>query len=314
MIDLSQLPAPNVVEALDFEAILAERKARLLELWPTEEREALAARLALESDPITKLLQENAYREIVLRQRINDAARAVMLAYAREQDLDHLGANYGVPRLVGEPDNRYRHRVQQGFHRLAAAGPANAYRQHALGVSLGVVDVEVFSESPGQVTVAVLGRESRPANELSEESAALGVALFGPAHEAGKAHAIATNDSALLRQVLLAVNADDVRPLTDHVIVRAPVVHSLSIDAVIEVLPGPDAELVRHRRLSALREHLASVRRIGHDITRAGIIAALFEPGVKNVHLAEPMVDVVCQPGEIAAVLAITVRAEVVHA
>jgi phage-related baseplate assembly protein len=29
-----------------------------------------------------KLLQENAYREVIWRQRVNEAARAVMLAYA----------------------------------------------------------------------------------------------------------------------------------------------------------------------------------------------------------------------------------------
>lgn len=33
VIDLSQLPAPDVVETLDFETILAERKATLISLY-----------------------------------------------------------------------------------------------------------------------------------------------------------------------------------------------------------------------------------------------------------------------------------------
>ena len=33
-IDLSQLPAPGVVETLDFETILAERKATCVSLYP----------------------------------------------------------------------------------------------------------------------------------------------------------------------------------------------------------------------------------------------------------------------------------------
>ncbi|EMA1803187.1 baseplate assembly protein, partial [Cronobacter turicensis] len=61
-IDLSQLPAPDVVEELDFEAILAERKATLISLYPEEEQDAIARTLALESEPVVKLLQENAYR------------------------------------------------------------------------------------------------------------------------------------------------------------------------------------------------------------------------------------------------------------
>ena len=80
VIDLSQLPAPDVVETLDFEAILAERKATLISLYPEDEQEAIARTLTLESEPLVKYLEENAYREVILRQRINDAAKAVMLA------------------------------------------------------------------------------------------------------------------------------------------------------------------------------------------------------------------------------------------
>ena len=71
-ITLSQLPQPDVIEVLDFETILAERKAYFVSLYPADQQAAIAATLALESEPITKLLQENAYRELILRQRIND--------------------------------------------------------------------------------------------------------------------------------------------------------------------------------------------------------------------------------------------------
>lgn len=47
VIDLSQLPAPDVVETLDFEAILAERKATLISLYPEDEQEAIAVTLTL---------------------------------------------------------------------------------------------------------------------------------------------------------------------------------------------------------------------------------------------------------------------------
>ncbi len=100
IIDLNQLPAPDVVEELDFETILAERKATLISLYPEDQQEAVARTLTLESEPLVKLLEENAYRELIWRQRVNEAARAVMLACAAGNDLDVIGANYNTTRLI----------------------------------------------------------------------------------------------------------------------------------------------------------------------------------------------------------------------
>lgn len=93
VIDLSQLPAPQIIEVPDFEALLAERKAAFVALYPADEQDAVRRTLELESEPITKLLQENTYREILLLQRVNEAAQAVMVAYARGSDLDQLAAH-----------------------------------------------------------------------------------------------------------------------------------------------------------------------------------------------------------------------------
>lgn len=313
MIDLSALAPPQVVEPLNFEQVLATLKTELLAAYP-----AAGDVIELESEPLVKLLQVVAYREVLLRQRVNEAARSVMLAHAVGTDLDHLGANWDVARLPGEDDARLRHRVQQGFNRLAAAGPADAYRQHALGVSAAIADVDVFSEAPGAVTVAVLARRTVPASDLAPDAAAVGQALFGlpPAGSSGtaQAHAIEPTDGPLLRAVLDAVNAEQVRPLTDQVVVRAPSVLTFEVRAVVQVLPGPDAALILARRRQALQAHLASVQRMGYDITRAGLIAALVEPGVKNVRLLQPAVDLVCHRGEIAACTAISLSTEVVDA
>ncbi|CAM8517931.1 TPA: baseplate J-like protein [Enterobacter hormaechei subsp. steigerwaltii] len=96
---------PDIVEVLDYETILAERKTTLVSLYSEEQQEAVARTLILESEPIVKLLEENAYRGVIWRQRVNEAARAVMLAYAAGSDLDQIGANYNVPRLVITPSD-----------------------------------------------------------------------------------------------------------------------------------------------------------------------------------------------------------------
>jgi hypothetical protein len=61
---VSLLPVPDVVETLDYEVILAAMKADLAARAPE-----LAAVLALESEPVVKLLEVCAYRELLLRAR-----------------------------------------------------------------------------------------------------------------------------------------------------------------------------------------------------------------------------------------------------
>ena len=309
MIDLSTVTAPQVVEALDFEAIFAQLKAELLARLP-----GVADVLELESEPLTKLLQVAAYREVLLRQRVNEAARSIMLAYAVGSDLDQIGANFDTARLPGESDARFRQRIQQAYNRLAAAGPANAYRQHALAVSADIADVDVFSEAAGRVTVTVLARELVKKEEAEPEAATVGAVLFGPAPQPTHVYVMQGNDGALLRAVLAALNAEDVRPLTDHVVVRAPTVTLFTVRAVLEILPGPDATAVLARRSAALQTYLKACQVQRTDVTRAGITAALMESGVKDVRLELPATNVAAGQGQLAVCTATTLTHEVVNA
>lgn len=128
--DLATLPAPQIIEPLDFEQILADLKADILARAPE-----LAEVLALESDPIVKLLEACAYRELLYRARVNDAARAHLLAFATGGDLDHLAAQYGVTRQDGEADDRLRTRLQLRIAALAGQGTREHYEFHALTAS-----------------------------------------------------------------------------------------------------------------------------------------------------------------------------------
>ncbi|WP_111406358.1 baseplate assembly protein, partial [Meridianimarinicoccus zhengii] len=224
-IDLAALTPPDVVETLDFEAILAEMKADLLVRAPE-----LADTLDLESEPAVKLLEVAAYREIMVRQRVNDGARAVMLATATGADLDQLAALYGVARRVITPadtsvvpptpavledDTIFRARVQQAPEGWAAAGPVGAYRFHALSASGDVKDVSVTSPDPGVVRVAVLSRTGSGAA-----------------------------DAGLIDTVALALNAEDIRPLCDTVNVQSAAIQTYAITATLTFHPGPDTAVV----------------------------------------------------------------------
>lgn len=278
-IDLSLVPAPDLIDTLDFEAILASRKASLLALWPEADRPALAATLAIESEALTLFLEESAYRELLLRARINDAARAVMLAYATGADLDQIGANYGVTRLtitpantaaippiaaVLEADADFRARILLSLAALSVAGPQDAYLYHAQSADARVAHVTAQSPSPGEVLITVLARTGD-----------------------------GTPPADLLTAVAAALNDKSVRPLTDHVTVQAPTIVPFVVTATLSTYPGPDASVVLAQAQAALADYLASVRRIGYDITLSGIYAALQRPGVHRVTLTSPAADVV---------------------
>lgn len=267
-IDLSQLAPPDIIENLDYTSI---RQALLDDLTA---RDALFNAELLESDPAVKLLEVAAYRELLLRQRINDAARAVMLATATAADLDQLAALVGVQRAVITPaspntipardevkesDERLRVRAQLALESLSVAGTANAYRFHTLSVSPRISDVAVSSPSAGRVKITILP--------------------------------VTGDDGSGL---VAAVNTrfdNNLRPLTDHITVALASELAYSVQAQLHSSGEPDSELVKTSAERALRHYAARRRAIGTSITLSSLYAALTVEGVERITLQQPTAD-----------------------
>ena len=95
---LLDLPAPEVIEEFDYEMI----KQRKLDTFAEIAKAKGIEYVPNESDDIMTMIEADAYAEMLLRTRINNAVKAGLLAYAKGRDLDHLGATrYGVLRLEG---------------------------------------------------------------------------------------------------------------------------------------------------------------------------------------------------------------------
>lgn len=278
-IDLSQLPPPVVVEPLDFETLFAQRKAAFIAMYPEDEQEEIASTLELESEPITMLLEENCYRELLLRQRVNEAARAVMLAYSTDSDLDNLAVNFNVERLtiqeeddsvtppveaVMESDADLRTRTQQAFEGLSVAGPTAAYEFWGRSADGRVADISAVSPTPACVTISVLSREGD-----------------------------GTASDDLLSVVAAALNDEEVRPVADRVTVQSAEIVPYQIDATLYIYPGPEAEPVRQASEQQLQAYIAAQNRLGRDIRLSAIYAALHVEGVQRVELAQPVADIV---------------------
>lgn len=271
-IDLAQLPDPEVVEQIDYEQILAERKAYAVSLWPTDQQAEVAATLAVESEPLTKLLQENAYREMLLRQRVNEASLANMLAKAKGKDLEQLAGNVNVERLIVTPgnssavppivavmesDDSLRERAQMAWEGLSTAGPRNSYILHARSADGRVADATAESPSPAVVVVTVQGF-------LGNGSV----------------------DQALLDVVSKYLSDEDRRPVADRLTVQSATVLPYLVDAVLYLATtGPEAEPIREAAQARLVTFISQRRRLGVEISESAIHAALHVEGVRKVVL-----------------------------
>jgi|GEM_PF-30242 len=276
-IDLSELPPPSLVEELDYEALLAATKNELQKIAPELTIDSL-----LESDPISKVLEVMAYREMHLRQRINESAQGVMLATATGANLDNLAALVNIQRLMidpGDPDAavdpvyeddiRLRARTQLAFEGFSTAGPTGAYIFHALSASARVKDVAVYSEFPGEVEVRILS---------------------------GEGSGLAPDE--LLTTVATVLNADEIRPITDLVKVKSADIIPYNINATLVLSPGVGAQEVLESARVATQAFIKKHHNLGIDITRAALFSALYQPGVQNVELREPSSDILVERHE----------------
>lgn len=123
--NLPDLATPQIFEELSLSEILEQMRDKLISIEP--EFSAY-----LESDPLIKLMEVAAYRELLLLQRINQAAKANLMAFATESDLDHLAAFYGITRKEDETDDELRIRTQAKIVGWSTAGNREAYKFHAL--------------------------------------------------------------------------------------------------------------------------------------------------------------------------------------
>jgi phage-related baseplate assembly protein len=265
-LDLSALPAPEVLEPLDFEDVYAEDLGTFRSYmggnWSA----------TLESDPVTKVLEVGAYNKVGNRARVNDAAKALLLAHAIGNDLDHLGANYNLKRLViqaedltavppvpevKEKDDPFRERIQLAFEGLTTAGPRNSYILHARNASGLVADATAESPSPCCVTVTVLSSEGE------------GVA-----------------SPELLATVAAELNDEDVRPLTDFVTVQSAEIIHYQINAILHMNgAGPEGDASLAEAIKRLAAWINPRKRLGVEVARSAVDAQLHVAGVSRVEL-----------------------------
>lgn len=266
-VDLSRLPRPQVIEALDFETI----KARIIAEFQSryDDYDAL-----VESDPAMKLIEAFAYRELLLRQNFNERAVSMLLPFAKGSDLENLAAFFGVTRLVVTPatgtaaavmedDTSLLRRVQLAPDSYSVAGPESAYVFHALTADASIADASAIMSEPGHVLVSLLSATGTGAANLNQIAAVDAVLTHG-----------------------------EIRPLTDHVTVQSAQIINYAIHARLRIAYGPDRDLVLSIAQAALTAYLASRRKLGRLVSYSGHAGALQVAGVETLELLSPATDI----------------------
>lgn len=169
-----------------------------------------------------------------------------------------------------ETDDHLRTRIQAAPNQFSVAGPVGAYRFFAISADPSIIDAQIVSPAPGVVNAYVL------TGPVSVQPAAA-------PNSAGVAGAL------LLAKVGAALNADNVRPLTDTVNALAVTEIDYQITGTVTLYSDADPTATMAAASAAAQElALELAAKIQRDIVPSQIIAALSVAGVYGVTLTAP--------------------------
>lgn len=165
-----------------------------------------------------------------------------------------------------ENDASYYERMRESMESFSTAGPANGYIYFTKSVSAAIADVAVTSPEANVVDVRVLLQNGEEATE------------------------------AVLKEIKDALNADDVRPLTDIVTVSVPETDIFNID-VTYYIPQPNsasATIIDAAAKAAIDKYVSwQTSKMGRDVNPSYLTQLLMAAGVKRCEVRQPVFKVV---------------------
>lgn len=161
-----------------------------------------------------------------------------------------------------ESDTAFYNRMRESEESYTTAGPRGSYAYHAKSVSSQISDVSAESLEDGVADVRIM--------------------LYG-----GK-----LPDKELIDRVQEYLSADDIRPMTDKVIVAAPDTIEFDIEATYYIPRDKAAttkEIKQAVELATENYTLWQTSKMGRDINPSYFNAMLMESGIKRVDITTPV-------------------------
>ena len=159
-------------------------------------------------------------------------------------------------------DDEYYQLMTESEDAYSCAGSKGAYIYWAKSVSTGIKDVVVNSPSAGQVNIYALMDDGTPAG------------------------------TEVKNAIAAACSADEVRPLTDQVVVDdpTPVSYDIEITYYMSRESSMSAAMISEAVEKAVKEYKAwQCARIGRDINPSKLIQMVIAAGAKRVEITSPV-------------------------
>ena len=160
-----------------------------------------------------------------------------------------------------EDNESYYERMRDSMESFSTAGPINGYIYWTKTVSPAVLDVAVTSPEACYVDVRVILRDGQEATE------------------------------AVLKEIEEALNASDIRPLTDIVTVSAPETVNFSVDATFWIAqPNRESAAAIEREVRAAVDNFIiwQTSKMGRDINPSYLTKLMMDAGAKRVEVRQP--------------------------
>lgn len=155
-----------------------------------------------------------------------------------------------------ESDQDFADRIRLAPNSFSVAGPEKAYVYHAKSVSPAIIDVKVNSPTPGEVDVYVL---------LTDGT-------------------LPTDDT--LEQIEDHLSDENIRPLTDYVVVKAPTASNYEIELhywINQEDSSKAAQIQADVEAAVEQYRLWQQTKIGRDITPGKLLQLVFAAGASRV-------------------------------
>lgn len=160
-----------------------------------------------------------------------------------------------------EEDDRFRERIRESLERFSCAGSRESYIYYVKSAHQDIADVQCWSSSPGVVKITFLMKDG------------------------------AIPDDSMLQLVYDSLSDEKVRPLTDSVVVEAPVAVNYSIDLVYYIDKGAEAltQTISKNVSEKVYEFVSFTKKLGKDILPEKLIEMIMSiKGIHSVDIISP--------------------------
>ncbi|WP_455475516.1 baseplate J/gp47 family protein [Bartonella sp. B17] len=261
---------PEILSELSFEEIRAASLAHLKEQLPNY--------TFLESDPALKVIEAFSYRELLLRQRINEAVRNNILDFATGTSLDALGDWHGVYRMEEESDDKYRERIRLHVRGGKGSGTEPYYKFVALSADSRVKDAIVYRTG---------------------KDPTIHVAIFSNNEE--------TASQELIKKVSEALHKKNVIMTNDTIVVHAAVAKVIALEADVWLLQETALTILAQMEAN-LRAAWRQEQTLGRELSLSWWVSKLMIPGVQKILALEPIKDIAVSAEEVLSLGKITLN------